>query len=277
MKRIVTLVLTLALCGAMCTDAMANRRDNGNGKGNRREQVPTQKNSGSGYSRPGTRSKSGTGYNRPGNGNNGSHKPGNGAVRPGNGHWGNNHKPAPNPGHGNYPGMRPAPHRPGTSRPPMHAGFRPGGNWHRPMPPRGWRPGRRVPAFRSILGVNFGLSLALSLQSLRASNCMVRGYDGNEVYLTNVPMQGYYWPSATMFYSNGGLVGSQFVYTSNGYDMARYNGVYNSLYNAYGAPVVTNGTQVTWFGGNNEYITLNFMPVVAGGASHFCTTLSFGI
>ena len=328
MKRIVTLALTLALCGAMCTDAMANRRDNGNGKGNRREQVTTQRNSGSGYSRPGTGSKPGTGYSRPGTGNNGSHKPGNGGVRPGTGNngshkpgnggvrpgtgnngshkpgnggvrpgtgnngshkpgnggvrpgtgnWGNTHRPAPNPGHGNYPAMTPGSNRPGMARPPMHVGFRPGGSWHRPVPPRGWRPGRRVPAFRSILGVNFGLSLALSLQSLRASNYMVSGYDGNEVYLTNVPMQGYYWPSATMYYNNGGLVGSQFVYTSNGYDMARYNGVYNSLYNAYGAPVVTNGAQVTWFGGNNEFITLNFMPVVSGGTSRFYTTLSFGI
>lgn len=277
MKRIVTLALTLALCGAMCTDAMANRRDNGNGKGNRREQVTTQRNSGSGYSRPGTGSKPGTGYSRPGTGNNGSHKPGNGGVRPGTGNWGNTHRPAPNPGHGNYPAMTPGSNRPGMARPPMHVGFRPGGSWHRPVPPRGWRPGRRVPAFRSILGVNFGLSLALSLQSLRASNYMVSGYDGNEVYLTNVPMHGYYWPSATMYYNNGGLVGSQFVYTSNGYDMARYNGVYNSLYNAYGAPVVTNGAQVTWFGGNNEFITLNFMPVVSGGTSRFYTTLSFGI
>ncbi len=235
---------------------------------------------GNGAVRPGNGNngshKPGNGTVRPGNGNNGSHKPGNGFGHPGGGNWGNGHRPYP--GHGSHPAVRPGNYRPGVGRPPMHAGFRPGGAWHRPVPPRGWRPGgRRVPAFRSILGINFGLSIGLSLQALQASNYIVDGYNGNEVYLTNVPMQGYYWPSATMYYNNGGLVGSQFVYPSTGYDMARYNGVYNSLYNAYGAPVVTNGAQVTWFGGNNEFITLNFMPVVSGGVSRFYTTLSFGI
>ena len=251
---------------------------------------------GNGAVRPGNGNngshKPGNGAVRPGNGNNGSHKPGNGAVRPGignngshrpghgpgrpgGGNWGNGHRPYP--GYGGHPAVRPG-HHPGMGRPPMHVGFRPGGSRHRPVPPRGWRPGgRRVPAFRSILGINFGLSIGLSLQALQASNYIVDGYNGNEVYLTNVPMQGYYWPSATMYYNNGGLVGSQFVYPSTGYDMARYNGVYSSLYNAYGAPVVTNGAQVTWFGGNNEFITLNFMPVVSGGVSRFYTTLSFGI
>lgn len=292
MKRIITLVLTFVLTWAMCADVAANRRYNGGGSDNRKERIATHRNQGSGYSRPGYGSKPGNGAVRPGNGNNGSHKPGNGAVRPGignngshrpghgpgrpgGGNWGNGHRPYP--GYGGHPAVRPG-HHPGMGRPPMHVGFRPGGAWHRPVPPRGWRPGgRRVPAFRSILGINFGLSIGLSLQALQASNYIVDGYNGNEVYLTNVPMQGYYWPSATMYYNNGGLVGSQFVYPSTGYDMARYNGVYNSLYNAYGAPVVTNGAQVTWFGGNNEFITLNFMPVVSGGVSRFYTTLSFGI
>ncbi len=276
MKRIITLVLTFVLTWAMCADVAANRRYNGGGSDNRKERIATHRNQGSGYSRPGYGSKPGNGAVRPGNGNNGSHKPGNGFGHPGGGNWGNGHRPYP--GHGSHPAVRPGNYRPGVGRPPMHAGFRPGGAWHRPVPPRGWRPGgRRVPAFRSILGINFGLSIGLSLQALQASNYIVDGYNGNEVYLTNVPMQGYYWPSATMYYNNGGLVGSQFVYPSTGYDMARYNGVYNSLYNAYGAPVVTNGAQVTWFGGNNEFITLNFMPVVSGGVSRFYTTLSFGI
>ena len=276
MKRIITLVLTFVLTWAMCADVAANRRYNGGGSDNRKERIATHRNQGSGYSRPGYGSKPGNGAVRPGNGNNGSHKPGNGFGHPGGGNWGNGHRPYP--GHGSHPAVRPGNYRPGVGRPPMHAGFRPGGAWHRPVPPRGWRPGgRRVPAFRSILGINFGLSIGLSLQALQASNYIVDGYNGNEVYLTNVPMQGYYWPSATMYYNNGGLVGSQFVYPSTGYDMARYNGVYSSLYNAYGAPVVTNGAQVTWFGGNNEFITLNFMPVVSGGVSRFYTTLSFGI
>lgn len=131
--------------------------------------------------------------------------------------------------------------------------------------------------FRSVLGVNFGVSLTLSLRSLMASNYAVSGYGNNEVYLTNVPMQGFYWPNATLYYANDGLVGSQFVYATPGYDMSRYNVVYNSLYNAYGAPVSVNGAQVTWFGGNNEFVTLNFSPVYSGGSSSFYTTLSFGI
>ncbi len=268
MKRIVTLAMTFALSLLVCTDVMANRRNDGD-KHNRREQVSSS-NRGSGYSRPGygnnnSNHKPGSGV-RPGVGNNhGNHKPGSG-VRPGIGNNHGNHKPV-HPGWGH-----------GVMRPPVHAGFRPGGGWHRPVPPHGWRPGgRRVPAFRSVLGINFGLSLALSLQSLRASKYVVSGYGGNEVYLTNVPIQGYYWPEATLYYSNGGLAGSQFVYATPGYDMARYNGVYNSLYNAYGAPVSVNGAQVTWFGGNNEFITLNFSPVYSGGTSRFYTTLSFGI
>ena len=80
----------------------------------------------------------------------------------------------------------------------------------------------------------------------------------------------------------GGLVSSQFVYSTPYNDMARYNTVYSRLVNLYGLPVSYNNAGTTlsasWFGQNGRFVSLNFSPqYTSGGQMHYFTTLSFEI
>ncbi|MBD5266145.1 MAG: hypothetical protein HDS44_04175 [Bacteroides sp.] len=206
--------------------------------------------------RPGTP----VGPNRPGLGV-GSHRPGQPGFRPGVSHAG------PRP-----PVLAP-PHRP--HRPPM---IRPP---HRPMPPRGWRPAPKLPLIRGILGLTFGTAINLSLDHLFSAGYNVDGYTNDVVYLRNVSAMNYIWTDAALYYGNSGLDASSFYYSTPGYDLARYNNVYNSLVQTYGLPVATsnsmNALSATWFGGNNGYITLSFGQNNIGSGLRFLTTLTFGM
>ena len=227
--------------------------------------------------------------NRPNNGGNPSNN------RPG-------HNPAPNrpgiPSSSHQPGFGVGPHapgrpgfRPGASpqvpRPPMMAPparphrppmLRPP---HRPMPPRGWRPAPRLPLVRGILGLTFGTAINLSLDYLFNAGYNVDGYTNDVVYLRNVSALNYIWTDAALYYGNAGLDASSFYYSTPGYDLARYNNVYNSLVATYGLPVSTtnsvNALSATWFGGNNGYITLSFGQNNLGSGLRFLTTLTFGL
>lgn len=267
MKRLISILMIVIVTAFMCADMSAQRR-NDNGRGNSRDRVESSH-------RPKP--------NKPGRpGSSGQHKPGKPDVghRPGNG-------VAPgrpvHPGNGANHGR---PVRPGgTVNSGWHTGHRPGGTimrppampWHRPVPPRHWHPSRRVPVLSSVLGITFGMAVNSSLARLQAANYVVNGYDGNEVFLANVPMEGYYWPEATLYYASGGLSASRFFYATAGYDLGRYNGVYSRLYNAYGAPVSVSNMAVTWYGGNNGYITLDFAPMSTPSGLRYITTLTLGI
>ena len=209
----------------------------------------------------------GNGYH-PGNG--GNHRP-NGGYRPG---PGGNHRP----GIGNHhPGPRP-PHMappPRPYRPPMlHPHYR-------PMPPRGWRPAGRIPIIRGILGLTFGTAINLSLDYLLSSGYNVDGYTNDIVYLRNVSALNYVWTDAALYYGNNGLDASSFYYSTPGYDLMRYNNVYNSLVATYGMPVSINNTPgmmgATWFGGNNGYVSLSFGSNTINGRLRYLTTLTFGL
>lgn len=133
----------------------------------------------------------------------------------------------------------------------------------------------------TILGVTFGTTLSLSLNALVNSGYTITGYGDDMVYLSNVPQLNLIWPDATLYYGNGGLASSQFVYYTPYNDLSRYNTAYTRLVNLYGAPInVTNsGVQLSasWFGQNGQFVSLAFSPQYASdGSLAYYTTLSFG-
>lgn len=245
--------------------------------------------------------------NRPngGNNNNGNHT----GNRPngGNNNNGNHNGNRPNGGNNSLPGQRPAAGS-GANRPGSNNGFRPGHNtpgpnmghrppnpglpmrphmppmrpFHRPVPPPAWRPVGRYPVLSTILGVTLGTALNISINALVNSGYTVSGYGDNMVFLTNVPQLNFTWPDATLYYApNGGLMSSQFVYSTPYNDMGRYNSAFSRLVNLYGQPVSydRSGGEITasWFGNNGQFVTLSFAPrYTASGALGYFTTLSFG-
>ena len=152
---------------------------------------------------------------------------------------------------------------------------------YRPMPPRGWRPASRIPVIRGILGLTFGTAINLSLDYLLSSGYNVDGYTNDIVYLRNVSALNYVWTDAALYYGNNGLDASSFYYSTPGYDLMRYNNVYNSLVATYGMPVSINNTPgvmgATWFGGNNGYVSLSFGSNTINGRLRYLTTLTFGL
>ena len=212
-------------------------------------------------------------YFRPGN-NKHHHdmRPGN--NRPSHSQWehGNHYKPM-RPGHHHHhfnPG--PPPPRPMM---PRHR------HWHRPTPPPYFRPSPGWRPFTTILGVTLGSAINISINALINSGYNVSGYGNDAVYISNVPMLNMTWPDATLYYNNGGLYASEFVYSTPGYNTNRYYNTYNMLVINYGAQYnVSNANGVlnsTWWGSNNQFIRLTFQSGIAGnGSTRFFTTLSFG-
>ena len=241
-----------------------------------------------GNNRPGNNGNHGNNRpdnNRPGNnGNHGNNRPGNngnhGNNRPGN-DW---HFGRPNGGgHGHVAPPRPGgPHRPPMVAPPMRPHRPIAHGWTRPVPPPAWRPRPHAPAISAILGITFGTGFNISLDYLYGRGYIVDGYGDNRVYLRDVNQFNYYWPDATLYYGNGGLMRSEFLYSTSYPDMMRYTSLYNSLMSTYGAPVnyVTSGASVTatWFAPNSGYVTLQYSPQYSiGGALRYFTTITFGL
>lgn len=151
----------------------------------------------------------------------------------------------------------------------------------RPVPPPRFRP-FRGPSLSTILGVALGTTLNYALNQLVFNGYDVTGYGNDAIYLSNVNQLNMIWPNATMFYSNGMLSASEFVYSTPYYDLNRYNAAYNMLSGTYGIPATSspygNGGMVTrWWGNNGQYISLSFSPMTAAnGSLRYYTTLSFG-
>lgn len=243
----------------------------------------------SGNVRPGNNNGHGNGSHD----NNGNHG-GNGQYRPGdnhnnNGHGNNGHVNNGNNGHGwgngnhNVQPVRPSAPvqsvRPGHPTAPIgsvSAPVRPGrpvlGVWTRPVPPTGWRPVNQRPLLSNVLGLAYGLAFNTALNSLYSNGYTVSNYNSQEIYLNNVNQLGYFWPSATLFFNGGYLSYSQYYDATSYYSLNRYNNVFASLCNSYGAPVSQNGLTSTWFGYNGDYITLDYR---ASGAYYY-TVLTIG-
>ncbi|MDE6396778.1 MAG: hypothetical protein K2K84_05865, partial [Muribaculaceae bacterium] len=151
-----------------------------------------------------------------------------------------------------------------------------------PTPPPSWRPIGPVPSFNAILGIAFGTALNYTLNSLINNGYSVSGYGPSEIYLTNVSQFNYNWPDATLYFNNGNLVGSSFAYATAGYNMNRYNRLFSTFMNMYGNPVnlqnlSNGGVQATWWGYNNNYVTLSYYPdYLPTGPMRYYTTVTLG-
>lgn len=320
MRKIITTLSISLVCAMMfcpISEGQNRGRNNQNG-GNSRPSVTRNEsrqsqnsnrgNSGqSNFNRPGNNNSSMKGNNRPSNnigqgninrGNNNSNigqgnvnrggsmngNIGQGAVnrpgnnRPNNGGWntqvpGMNRNAGPRPGGGGRDFNHGAPMRP----------YMPANRiWHRPTPPAHFRPYRGCPSFSTILGITLGSAINYSLDRLLGAGYNVLGYVADAIYLSNVPMFNYTWPNATMYYNDGCLYGSEFTYSTPGFDRSRYTMIYNELVRQYGAPVSVqnNGNydmSATWWGNGNRYVTLSYYTDYAyNGAVRYYTTLSFG-
>lgn len=296
LKSVTAFIMALAMLSLPVTPAAAQSRgrnshfsnqDSPSQSQNRRPASPSHNNrpGNQGNNRPGNRPNNPG--NRPGNNRPDHNRPGNNRPdhnRPGNNRPGNHRPGYDRPGY-NRPGHhRPAPPRPRPSARPPH--LRPGyrhpvpffNSWHRPLPPRAWRPAPRYigPSFGTILGVALGTTMAVTVNSLLNQGYTVTGCGDNVVYLNNVPQMNYYWPDAAMYYNNGMLCGSTFTYPQTYYDMSRYNSLYNTFCSQYGMPVSTVNSggvvSATWFGNGNRFVTLEFNSNYGG----YYTTLRFG-
>lgn len=296
LKSVTAFIMALAMLSLPVTPAAAQSRgrnshfsnqDSPSQSQNRRPASPSHNNrpGNQGNNRPGNRPNNPG--NRPGNNRPDHNRPGNNRPdhnRPGNNRPGNHRPGYDRPGY-NRPGHhRPAPPRPRPSARPPH--LRPGyrhpvpffNSWHRPLPPRAWRPAPRYigPSFGTILGVALGTTMAVTVNSLLNQGYTVTGYGDNVVYLNNVPQMNYYWPDAAMYYNNGMLCGSTFTYPQTYYDISRYNSLYNTFCSQYGMPVSTVNSggvvSATWFGNGNRFVTLEFNSNYGG----YYTTLRFG-
>lgn len=310
MNRIFKSMGILLLCSALLAPpAAAQTRGRSNNPAQKNQPAQTRPSTqpgttGGATSRPGN---SGTSTNRPGNSGNSNIRPGNmgqgsqPSVRPGSsnnrpgnsgnkpGNVGNRPGNTPPPNGGSIGGQRPnyqpaPPPRPQGGYGPQHPHFPPAPHsWHRPTPPPSWRPPSAWRTFNSILGIALGTSLNISLNTLIHNGYTVSQYGTNTIYVNNVPMLNMMWPNAVMYYNNvGGLCGSRFIYTSQFYDMTRYNSVYATLVNTYGSPYSfqnnASGIEATWWGTNNQFITLSYVTqYTPSGTIAYYTTLSFGI
>lgn len=223
---------------------------------------------------------------RPGNNNGNNHRPqypGNNHFRPGNNHRPNHPEPIyrPTPSRPLRPGYgyRPGPNRPAYMRPPMRPGRPTMRPWVRPVPPPHWRPSYTGSLIGNILGLTFGVAIGSALDNLYYSGYSIDGYMDNQVYLTGVNQFNSYWPDATLYFGNGGLIRSQFFNPSFGYDTNRFYSVYSTLCGMYGVPAINNMTgaalSATWFGRGGDYITLQYSPMVSGNYNYF-TILTIG-
>lgn len=223
---------------------------------------------------------------RPGNNNGNNHRPqypGNNHFRPGNNHRPNHPEPIyrPTPSRPLRPGYgyRPGPNRPAYMRPPMRPGRPPMRPWVRPVPPPHWRPSYTGSLIGNILGLTFGVAIGSALDNLYYSGYSIDGYMDNQVYLTGVNQFNSYWPDATLYFGNGGLIRSQFFNPSFGYDTNRFYSVYSTLCGMYRVPAINNMTgaalSATWFGRGGDYITLQYSPMVSGNYNYF-TILTIG-
>lgn len=309
MRRLIKTSAILLTCMALSIPQLdARGRNNSNGNNNnshRTEQNKAPHNqqrpgNNSRPSRPTNNHNNNNRPNRPGNNNNNDNRrPGNNNFRPGNNNQGNNHsrpnhnwndkrpqQPQWNTGHrpGNGPQHRPQHgHQqfrpcPPPPRPHMPA-HRP---WHRPTPPpHSWHPAPGWRPFNSILGVALGSAINFTINSLISSGYNVTGYVNDAVYVSDASMLNMIWPDATLYYGNNGLYASEFVYSTAGYNLNRYNSAYNALVRSYGSPYRSSRSggviSSTWWGPGNQFITLTFQSGMAGnGSNRFFTTLSFG-
>ena len=268
----------------------SNNRNNGNSGSNR--------NSSSSNRPSNDRNHGNSGSNRPnndrdhnnhggGNHNNHNNRPNN--DRNHNNHGGGNHGGGNHNnhghGHGNPGGHHASrPGNPARPTPPPSRPYRPSHchhHHHRPVPPAHYHPCPTAPIISSIFGLPFGVSINVSLGTLRNGGYYIDGYGSDVVYLRNVSQMGFYWDDAVINYDNRGLATITLYDSTYGYNTTRYNSLYNDICMQYGLPAYnTYGGETTaiWYDryGNN-YISLSYKYMSAfGGGYRYYTILSYG-
>lgn len=287
MKTLTKTLCMLVACACMCMpsiEAQNRGRNNGGGGEPSRTQAPQRQHNNNrpgnqGNSRPGNQGNSRPDYGRrPGNTQPrptvpGHQRPNPGGPRP--------TGPSYGPGHGYRPGPVPgfghihfgAPHRPMLPPP---------APFHRPVPPPHFV-AHGPSLFSTILGVALGTALNVSLGNLVRDGYTVSAYGNDAIYLSNVRQLNMIWPNATMYYNNGYLSASEFVYSTSYFDIYRYNQAYAMLVNSYGAPIQAQslgggGMSSTWWGPSGQFVTLRYTTQTAyNGTVRYYTTLSFGM
>ena len=281
MKPITKLTMALITAAAMIvpsTEIYAATQYNGHRGGssaNSSQNTPGNRNSSSSNRPSNNRNNGNSGSNRNSsssnrpsndrnNGNSGSNRPSNDRNHNNHGH-GHGHG---NPGghHASHPG-NPARPTPPPSRPyrPSHCHH----HHHRPVPPAHYHPCPTAPIISSIFGLPFGVSINVSLGTLRNGGYYIDGYGSDVVYLRNVSQMGFYWDDAVINYDNRGLATITLYDSTYGYNTTRYNSLYNDICMQYGLPAYnTYGGETTaiWYDryGNN-YISLSYKYMSAFG------------
>ncbi len=283
MKRNLFTISAIILCSLISVaTADAQVRRGGSDRHNSHSTIRSGRNGSGNYNiRPGNNKKPqnpGNNKFRPGQTQpRPSHNVRHGGNRPMNPYYG--HRPGPNrPGRPAY-SYRPGPNRPVYMRPPARPGRPPIRPWTRPVPPPHWRPSYTGSLLGNILGLTFGIAINSALDNLYYSGYCIDGYMNNQVYLTGVSQFNTYWPDATLYFGNNGLVRSQFFNPTYVYDTNRFYSVYSTLCGLYGVPAINNtvgsSLSATWFGRNGDYITLQYSPMVSGNYNYF-TVLTIG-
>ena len=151
-------------------------------------------------------------------------------------------------------------------------------SYYRPVMPASYRPLYSAPAIDRILGLRFGSYYNSSLDYLYRKGYYIDGWYNGTIYLRDVNLLGSLWTDVMLGYdSYNRLEGAEFTFSTAYNDRTRYNSVYRSLCNTYGAPVnmARSGFEasVTWWGGNaTGFVTLSYS--LQGG--RFYTTLNIG-
>ena len=304
MKPITKLTMALITAAAMIvpsTEIYAATQYNGHRGGssaNSSQNTPGNRNSSSSNRPSNNRNNGNSGSNRNSsssnrpsndrnNGNSGSNRPSN--DRNHNNHGGGNHGGGNHNnhghGHGNPGGHHASrPGNPARPTPPPSRPYRPSHchhHHHRPVPPAHYHPCPTAPIISSIFGLPFGVSINVSLGTLRNGGYYIDGYGSDVVYLRNVSQMGFYWDDAVINYDNRGLATITLYDSTYGYNTTRYNSLYNDICMQYGLPAYnTYGGETTaiWYDryGNN-YISLSYKYMSAfGGGYRYYTILSYG-
>ena len=288
MKRLFKTVAIILLCGALAVPSIdaQNRGRNNNTGSVQSTHRPTNRPGNDSNPKPNNNS----GSSLPG-GNSSSSRPTNNrpANRPDNNH---NDRPEGPSNNGPTAGNRPQGQRPPSQRPnnppaqhhhgPVRPNMPTARPFHRPTPPPRWTPPPTWVTFNSVLGITFGSAFTVTLNTLLSNGYTINSYGNNEIYVANVNMLGMTWPDAVLHCDSAGrLYASSFVYSTSGYSMNRYNTSYTSLVRTYGNPIsvqsINNGVEATWWGTNNQFIRLSYMPEYANnGSLRYYTTLSYG-
>lgn len=131
-----------------------------------------------------------------------------------------------------------------------------------------------LPVIAGVMGLEFGVRFAESLNYLYYNDYDIDGYEDNVVYLRDVTLMDYTWEDAMLQYDNDRLVYAQYSSYSDYDDYSRFESLYGTLCEEYGEPIDENEGMYCWYGGDGVgFVNLGYY---AGDNGGYYTTLAFG-